>query len=126
MKAVAREALKEVLAEHRPMPTPTPSPPVTEIVIRSGAPESVFARGYSSLANDCCCPCPPPPCCCASVNESAALLIPANKNLLQQIQNKTRETSEELLHKLELRVKSRQLTEEIEKYAKEVGVELSK
>ena len=111
LKAAVREAVREIMAELRPMPVPAPPAPVTEIVIRCGSPEAVQVLGGGISLLSYCCPGPG-----LSLDEKS-------KERLQRIKDKTGEEPEDVISKLELQIRGRQLTEEIEKSAKEVGVE---
>ena len=122
LKLAVREAMREILAELRPMPISAAHvAPVTEIVIRSGTPETVFGRSGSSPGGSivpyCACQCP------YSISSEAASLDDKSKKLLQRIKDKTGEDPEKLAHKLELRVRTQQLAEDIEKCAKELEIE---
>jgi len=112
LKATVREAMKEILAELRPMPVSTSSDCVTEIVIRSGSAGAMQMLGASYVPLSYCCVCP-----------TTCVPIPhANKALLQKIQDKTGEASEEVIRKLELEIRAKQLSAAIEEYANKVGV----
>ncbi|MBI1925749.1 hypothetical protein HYR99_16045 [Candidatus Poribacteria bacterium] len=111
LKIAVREAMNEILAEHRPMPVPAPSYPVTEIIIRCGDPEGVKVLGVPSHDYPvACCPASPLP------------LDPKSQELLQKIKDKTGESPEELIRKLEEQLKAQQLASMIEQYAKKQGI----
>lgn len=127
LKETVREVMREILAEHKPMPVPAPPAHVTEIVIRSGPPEAVQMAGGNvvqmvgggSFAS-CPPPCPPP--CCSGMNT----LGERSRELLERIKDKTGMAPEDLIQQLELQIRGRLLDEEIERYAKESEIEQSK
>jgi hypothetical protein len=111
LKAVVREAVKEVLAELRLMPVAAPSAPVTEILIRSGSSEAVRVLGEEVISY--------------CVSQLCLGDIPFDdkiSKLLRKIADKIGETPEEVIRKLDNEIKARQFAEDIEKYAKKLGV----
>ena len=127
LKETVWEVMREILAEHNPMPVPAPPAPVMEIVIRSGPPEAVQMVGGNVVQMvgggrfaSCPPPCPPP--CCSGMN----MLGERSRELLERIKDKTGMAPEDLIQQLELQIRGRLLDEEIERYAKESEIEQSK
>ena len=111
------------------MPTPAvPSPtvPFTEIIIRTGSPEAVQVSSqgkqrYFGCPPDCCCETCPPDCCCDLCSSwRDAITDEEVRKLLRKVQEATGESPEEIVHKMDLRLKARQISEEMKKYAEEV------
>ena len=118
LRAIVSEVVKEIMAKLRPMPVSAPSPPVTEIVIRSGAPETVQMLGGRGVPY---CPCP---CRCPYfAPDEAASLDDKRKELLQGIKGKTGEEPEKVVQRLENEVRVKMLASAIEDYARKLGVE---
>jgi subtilisin family serine protease len=117
--------------QRRPLARPRdvlPSAPehccqVTEIIIRVGPPEAV--QTMSGGGGPPCVPCLP--CCPPSLVPSAALeadvpLGSQSRELFQRIQKVTRDTPEELMRKLAREVAARELSEEIRRLARRLGI----
>ena len=107
LKGAVQQAMREILAEQKPMPMPAPHPPATEIIIRTGPPESIRVLGGGGY----------PLCACPRMSEVP--LDEMSRKRLQRIQEKTGHSGEELLRELERRMKARA----IEEWAQELGVE---
>jgi subtilisin family serine protease len=96
---------------------------VTEIIIRVGPPEAV--QTLSGGGSPPCVPCLP--CCPPSLIPSAALkadipLDSQNRELVQRIQEVTKDTPEELMRKLAREIAARELSEEIRRLARRLGI----
>ena len=137
IKAIVRETVMEIMAKLRPMPTPaapSPTAPFTEIIIRTGPPGAVQVSSqamqsssqgrpiYFGCPPDCCCcdTCPPDWCCCFGVSWRDAIADEEERKLLRKVQEATGESPEEIVRKMDHRLKSRQIAEEMKKYAEEI------
>lgn len=120
LKAVVREVLGEIMSEVRPMPASSGS--VTEINIRvmpSGAIETLGVGHAGQLYPFGCVPmCPP-----GAPGLYFGAAVPTDDKsaqLLQHIKGTTGEGEEDVIDKLGIRIMTRQLAEEIEKYVEEL------
>ena len=123
LKETVRKAVNEIIREENRMPTPVASPefsiPVTEIIIRTGAPGAVQMLGSGRVspvstappiyrAYDCDDECVFPP------------IGYASEKRLQSIQAATGEPPKQVIRKLGLQLMGEQLEKRIEEYEMEV------
>lgn len=117
LRAIIREALIDALVELRHIPVPASSVPVTVITIRIGSGEMA---GISTLGVGAVFYCMGPTGPGEGEPYAPLSLDDKNEQLLRRIMDKTGELPEEVIRRLEFNIRTRQLTEEIERYAKEL------
>ena len=115
LKAAVREAMREIMAEMRPMPVAGNPSSVTEIIIRVGSGGAMIQRDFGGLGcAGACCP----------QGVSRPSLGGRSRKLLQAIQEKTAESEDDLIEKLERKNAEERLAQDIEKHAKELDIDI--